>query len=659
MTLQILGAHPLAKDEQGRLKSRIATIFPYGNTLVTLPGIHATQRQSYLDLLEEHRRHAGWTKLTLAQRMAEWENGVDLIIEGDAILIRPDPENMVAAFKADELLGEIVFPRQIRFLNIRNEKVRSAIKRRGEWWRITPVPKTTDEMRQMILASRIAIGGKEIYYYNASTGTKFLTCEEFARLGQLDDEPLRQHLVEVAEYCTRNNRLGNPEIGFFLTDGEFSRADFADYDFATMPTAACREAHQSLAERFQAAVPADLRGDDVEHLLWRNRMFAALISQRDEVVSEASILGVGSEFFMRIEWLPGGRIEGGELILAPSFEHRVPPGEARERERQWDELSRGFLFNLIRQYGDLEYVNIGRIVESNTPRPTDKGRYDAFIAQLKPQDGQHEIVKIIRMQKWGVREHLDDGKTLLQAMLESEDYSEYILDRRLACRQLGINLPPQITSMKISETYWGNRWDCRGITIWSPYFERDYISGISSDKIPGFRLADRQFALRLASLLGRAAAGNMIVGRCDLEGTVVFDRGDEVVVSDAAGLPTDIIVADQMGSFRDYAQGLERFAAAYAQPIIRRWEFLAAPDEFASAYLAAFLDRFTRLQQEYRKRKRTYDSLFSHRRWDQRGSLRYRWEQVLKRLNETNPRELTEQIRTHVPPTPVQPGMPS
>ena len=51
MLPRIIGEHPLAKDANGKLKSRIATVFPYGNTIVTLPGIHATQRMAYVDLL--------------------------------------------------------------------------------------------------------------------------------------------------------------------------------------------------------------------------------------------------------------------------------------------------------------------------------------------------------------------------------------------------------------------------------------------------------------------------------------------------------------------------------------------------------------------------------------------------------------------------------
>ena len=81
-----------------------------------------------------------------------------------------------------------------------------------------------------------------------------------------------------------------------------------------------------------------------------------------------------------------------------------------------------------------------------------------------------------------------------------------------------MNLAARTTAKRISERYVGPRRDLHNAMIWSPYFERDYIRGIASDKIPPQRLADATFALRLARLLGQAAAPNMIVGRCDLQG---------------------------------------------------------------------------------------------------------------------------------------------
>ncbi len=39
------------------------------------------------------------------------------------------------------------------------------------------------------------------------------------------------------------------------------------------------------------------------------------------------------------------------------------------------------------------------------------GRRDVYIAQVKQRGIPEEIVKIIRMQKWGIREHLNEGKS--------------------------------------------------------------------------------------------------------------------------------------------------------------------------------------------------------------------------------------------------------
>ena len=51
----------------------------------------------------------------------------------------------------------------------------------------------------------------------------------------------------------------------------------------------------------------------------------------------------------------------------------------------------------------------------------------------------------MRLLKWGVWEHLDEGKELLASIEESDDYTDYWLDRRLGCRQLGMNLASRVS----------------------------------------------------------------------------------------------------------------------------------------------------------------------------------------------------------------------
>lgn len=647
MLPRIVGEPPLAKDSNGKLISRIATAFPYDNTVVTLPGIHATQRMAYVDLLAKQRLEMGLEPITRDEEAELWRHSVDLIIEDEATLIRPDPDNMDIAFRADELLQQLVPKDRVRFLLVRNEKVRTAIKQRGECWRISPLPKTPEEMRRMIAASKIAIRGGELYYYSKATGTRFLTYEDFAWLGELTDSALRQHLLEIRQFSGGVNRHGCPEVAFFMADQSFSKADFANCPFESLDAAELRTLYEALRRSFHDAVAPAFLKNDIALLEWRNAMYAALIGENDKVASEESLLGLGSEFFMQIEWLPGGRIVEGELIFDPLFEAADDINEEGVH-RLCDEKCRGFIFNFVREFGNLEYVNIGRVVASLSHRPTTPGRRDVYIAQLKQQGINEEILKIIRMQKWGVREHLDNGKDLLDAIIQSEEYTEYILDRRLGCRQLGMNLPARTTAKRISERYTGPRTDMRQAMIWSPYFERDYIRGMATDKIPPQKLANPAFVGRFARLLGHAAASNLIVGRCDLQGRVVFDDGDEVLIENEAGLPVEIIVADQMGTFADYQSDLTHFAEEYAEPVNRRLPLLVDPEEFASLYVDGFVTRFSKIQLEYRKRKRAFDTLFKNRPRDEGGSFAYRWECVLDRLRQAIPRNLGNEILGHI-----------
>ncbi|HSU67784.1 MAG TPA: hypothetical protein VLJ39_12990, partial [Tepidisphaeraceae bacterium] len=524
---RVIGEDIRARDDQGKPRVRIATVFPHSDTIVTLPGTHATQRVAYVDAVNRDRDQHRQPPLTEQQEEHEWMQSVDLIVDDDAILIRPDPMNMQLAFQADELLQQIVSKKRVRFLHVLDEHVRDAIKRRGECWRISPLPRSPDEMKGMIAASRIAIGGREIYYYNKTSGTRFLTYEQFCGLASLPERELRQHLTEIQEYSGRSNIRGNPEVAFFHADNAAIRKSLVGQNFFDLNSDRLGEVFDSLQRVFCDATPPVFRRDDPGSPQWRGPMYAALIGQSDKAVSEEQLLGLSAEFFMQVEWVPGGRVEDGELLLDTVFEEEDTPNCV---ERICDETARGFIFNFIRDYGDLEYVNVGRVSGSLSGRDSSDGRRGVYLAEIKQGGNEQEILRIIRMQKWGVAEHLDEGKDLLSAILEAEDYTEYILDRRLGCRQLGMNLCPRTTSRKVIERYTGRNFRYQGQSVWSAYFERDYVSGSATDKIPTCRLVEEGFALGLARLLGRAAAPNLILGRCDLALNVVFDDGDELVL---------------------------------------------------------------------------------------------------------------------------------
>ncbi len=645
-----IGDDLFARDETGRLRSRIATIFPRAGVLVTLPGIHATQRCEYTDWLNARRVGGGEPPLSVAEEEQVWAMGVDLVLEEDGVvLIRPDPHEMELAFEADDLLQQQkVSKRKILFLHVIDPRVGDAIRRRGECWRITPLPRSPLQMRQMIVSSKIAIGGHEIYYYDKPSGARLLTCGEFSSLKSMPDEDLRLHLIEIRDYSRQTNRAGRAEIDFFASTDKGLAGAFAAVLFEDLDPLQLRLAYDTLRRRFMDAVPAELLRDDIECPPWRSQMFAALMGQTDRAVSEESLLGLAAEFYMQVEWLPGGRIEDGEVILDSLFEEEAEDTHTPAEQRICDERARGFIFNFIRDYGDLEYFNIGRIVGSLSARKGSLGKRGVYVAEIKLRASASHVLRIIRMQKWGVTEHLDEGKDLLRAILECEEYTEYILDRRMGCRQLGMSLPPRTTARKVNERYWGPNRRYTGISIWSAYFERDYVSGVATDKLPPAKLADPRYAVGLARLLGRAAAPNLIVGRSDIKGQVIFDDGDELVIEDANGLPAAIIVADHTGTFGDFRRTLLDLCPAYADCLNRRIDILPDRQAFADAFLMGFIERFGHIRHEYARRKRAFDTLFKHQRRDEGGSFAYRWECVLARLQVNDPVKLADRIRENM-----------
>ena len=122
-------------------------------------------------------------------------------------------------------------------------------------------------------------------------------------------------------------------------------------------------------------------------------------------------------------------------------------------------------------------------------------------------------------------------------------------------------------------------------------------------------------------------------------GDVIFDDGDEVVVGDPEGMPTEIVVADHTSTFGDYRGELEAAAPAYARAVNRRAPLVPDPAAFAQEYLEGFRERFTEIQRDYLARSRAFERLFRHRQVDPAGNLAFRWKLVLARL--AQPRSTT------------------
>ena len=652
MSLELIGPHPFERDENGLQKVRIGTLFPEQNVLYTqIPGVHAWQRASFIDLVNTRRAAQTLPELTFEEEQRLAVESVDLIFEPDYLLIRPDPERMDLAFAGDELLQGLVSKRKIRFLSVSDKRVREAIKRRGEYWRVNGIPKSREAKQSLIQTSRVGIYGRPIYYYNRLTGTRWLTFQEFEGLAKLEDGSLAKHLQEISDHALHRNRLNRPEVDFFAADlRRFGPREFAGVIYDQLSFADLRGKFRELLEQFRSAVHEAYRKDDFENKPWRDRMLSTLFLEGNETQAEQALSGLSPEFFMQVEWLPGGRFEEGEFLFDPLFEEAANNPSDLELQHLTDPRAKGIILNFIRDYGDIDFINIGVVPESlSLDRPQTHGRRGVYLVEVHSRRESQPIKRFLRLQKWGVWEHLDEGKGLLQAIEESDEYTDYWLDRRLGCRQLGMNLSRRVVMRRLIETYQGTNQRYHGKPIRTTYFERDYAPGIATDKLPMEKYARPGYAQKFAELLGRAGASSMIVGRSlDFGTRPVFDDGDEVVVEGEDGLPREILVCDHSGAFGEYKQPLISWAAHYARPVNVRDKALPDSRGFAQAYLAAFREQFVHIQVDYGKRRRAFDTLFKHTRYDPGGSFAYRWECTLKRLDQTNVDELMGSIERKI-----------
>ena len=632
--MKILGDAIFSKNPDGKLKSRVGTVFLKTPGLVTVNGIHAMQRMAWIDELNRERAEKGEPPLSANAVADEIDNSVDLVFTDDTVLIRPDPERMDLAFQADEALQKLVSKRKIRFLNTHTAKVRNALRSAGDNWRMARQPESPEEIVAAIERASTAIGFAKAYYYAPYTGTRFLTAGGLAEAMKLQGDEFVGQVSEIVKGLKGRNRLGQPEIGLFpATLPPDVKSDFLDLDLASGADA-LRAKVDAIALKWRMALPAQLREESTDNLEWRNEMNATLARQPNETSAgdEELVKGISPEFYRQIEWLPGGKVRDGRLEFDPLFEEAQRTGDP-DLLAMCDMRVRSIIFNALRLFSSVEYVNIGRIARSLARNPVEGHRRgQVYFVQFKERCQPDERLYVIRFQKWCVAEHLDEGKDMLTAMYESNQYMDYILDRRLACLQLGMNLPFHVGAGRLTEKYLGEN-QYHGASVQAFYYARQYIRGTASDKIPPARFANPAFARRFAQLMGEAAAVDMAVGRRATEtGEHMFDKYFEMVQMGPDGLPARIVVTDHAGSFVNYRHEFAEYVPAYANVMRRRRAFVQDYDAFCEAYVSAFKAKLEEMQMQYLDHPRAFDELFADRPYDQAGSGAYRWSCVLKRI---------------------------
>lgn len=635
----LLGPDLFATDDEGKLLSPIASVFPKYHVLVVARGIHSTHVEIMREFLK--KRPPETPQKEPGAEEAVYQDAVPLFIRDSHVLIRSDPRHMDRAFAADAMLQRLLPKDRIEFTGTHLDEVRASLRLRGESWRISPPPSSINEIVSYIHSSRVSVGTGTIYFHNVHSGTRFLTYEEFLKirpfLRERQEEALAR-LREIVQLTHLINDQGVSESDFFLPAGKGISTDALEdliFLLERKRPGLNIEELEGLFDRFaitfaQAAGP-ELSNDDEQDPVWRTTMFCRLCDIDEKTVEEWT-LGLSPEFHLNVRWLPGARISDGELLCEPNVEPRV----------------QSLITHFWETWEGVVSINVGRVETSQTDRDRTGEEREVFLVVLGLQEGR-ENIRLLRMIKWDVMHRLKRGMPYNQAIVETIQYRDYIFDRLCAATRLEIPIP-SFTEIRLEEEVPG----LAPIPVF--FFDREYFPGMVTDKIPSARYAQKGFIVCLSRLLGVAAAASLILGRASPRtGHSFFDDGDEVIQLDENGLPHCLIIVETTGSFTDWTTPVIKMLPHCLLHLcghlekarergIQTEEILAAIDEFAGALIG----EIGRIQQLLREQSFALRSLFEDR-VPEPGGMRHRWEGVLNRIEATD----IEDLRRLVTRSPV------
>ncbi|MGA2938360.1 MAG: hypothetical protein ABSF52_14845 [Syntrophobacteraceae bacterium] len=631
MGITFIGPDFFARDEKGDLLSPIASVFPKYRTIVSVRGIHAYHASIMLELLKRRSPEKDLREIEKCE-LDIYQDAVSLFIRDALILVRSDPSDMEHIFAADQIL-QFFFPRErIQFTGLHIPEIRRQLRLRGESWRMSPTPRSIEEVCCHVQASKVQVSTGLTVYYNAPTGGRFLTYDEFIRIRALLEQDRSEALArlrEVLNLFQRENSLGVRELSFFLP-ADIS-LDFADLEkvvslLKVLPTSDSTEKVQGAFDRFAShfaqSAGTELMVDDCRNPVWRTTMFCRLFDINEEEIEEWA-LDLSPEFHLNVKWLPGASIVGDELRLDAEVHNRV----------------QGLISHFWEKSGGLISINVGRIEESQSSREASGEEREVYLVVMTTRDGQDSI-RILRLMKWDVIHRIKMGIPLEQAVTETIKYRNYIFDRLHAAAQLGFPI------LSYSEIRLDERVPGLGL-IPAFFFERQYISGVVTDKIPISCYRNPNFIKSLSGLLGGAATFTLVLGRASPRtGKIFYDDGDEVIQFNSRSIPSRLIIIETTGSFTDWTtpllamlpQCLTRFRAHLDKALES-----GVPLQVINSSMAIFAEALCNKLHEIKEIALAPCSnirfLFNDRTPEQ-GGIRDRWEGIIYRLETTDLEEL-------------------
>jgi hypothetical protein len=182
------------------------------------------------------------------------------------------------------------------------------------------------------------------------------------------------------------------------------------------------------------------------------------------------------------------------------------------------------------------------------------------------------------------------------------------------------------------------------------FFDRQYVSGVVTDKLPVAWYKSPEFIKSLSGLLGSTAAFSLVLGRFSPSGTIFYDDGDEVIQLDSRSIPTRLVIIETTGSFNDWTTPLY---AMLPHCLIRFRAHLdkasreGVPLEVIKESVAIFAEALCRKVREIREIALVPSSdvrfLFDDRKLEP-GGIRERWEGIVRRLEKTDLEQLFDNV---------------
>ena len=630
--ITIIGGEFFEADECGNFKNTIATIYPkFCLMVISRGGIHADQIFVAEDYLKKSLPET--EEVFLLDNLLSGVVSLNLV--GHKLVIRMKLPKIELALAADEMLQRLLPKNRIQFTGLHLSEVRNALRLRGEIWRMAPAPVEEDDYSNLICQCRIHVSTGSRYLYNRHTGEHVLTYEEFIKIRPLLQENMSEaisRLKEIVHLTSLLNNQGYPELVFLTPSGQELDVSILKDIISVIGTGtlpknieAAEASFDQFAMSFADQAGAELTIDDPKCGKWRATTLCRLYNIDEKTTAEWA-LGLGPEFYLNIRWLPGARITGKTIVYDEAVNHKVK--------------------NLINYYwqshADIISINVGSIICPMTQRNRGSEEREVYIVSLGLQDGRKDI-RHVRMSKWDVKHRLKKGLSLEHSIKETNGYRDYIIDRLTAARALGLPIPlfKEIDIQDESGTD----------TFPAYYFEREYIPGIVTSRIPYEFYSKKGFLPRLAGLLGEAAAASLVLGRTDPRThALYFDDGDEVIQLNNAGLPERLKMIETTGSFGDWTTPLAQtlpHCLDHIQTHIQKAEdqgiTVDAIREAVKTFADGLKSEIKRMQGVLNEPDSMVYFLFSDRTNEDKG-VRNRWENILNRLKTTDANELKEII---------------